>query len=116
MEIIDLGNGAECRINDEDTKYWYLYGELHRTDGPATEWADGSKEWYLHGKRHRIDGPAIEYANGTKYWFFHGKSHRTDGPAFEYVDGSKYWYYEGEEINCQSTPEFQRLIRLKAFW
>ena len=27
-------------------------GELHRTDGPAIEYADGSKEWYLNGKRH----------------------------------------------------------------
>jgi hypothetical protein len=27
-----------------------LNGELHREDGPAAEWADGSKFWYLNDK------------------------------------------------------------------
>ena len=26
-------------------------GFLHREDGPATEWEDGSREWYLDGKQ-----------------------------------------------------------------
>ena len=47
-------------------------GQYHRTDGPATEWADGTKEWYIEGIRHRIDGPAIEYANGTMSWYIKG--------------------------------------------
>ena len=33
----------------------------------------GDKSWYLNGKLHREDGPAIEYANGTKYWYLNGK-------------------------------------------
>jgi hypothetical protein len=33
----------------------------------------GDKCWYLHGNLHREDGPAIEYANGTKYWYLDGK-------------------------------------------
>ena len=52
------------KVYDNGTKKWYLNGQLHRTDGPAIEWADGSKFWYLNGKRHREDGPAIEYARG----------------------------------------------------
>jgi hypothetical protein len=45
---------------------------LHRRDGPACEYADGTKEWYVDGKLHRIDGPAIEYANGSKQWYVDG--------------------------------------------
>ena len=28
----------------------YLNGKLHRPDGPAVEYADGSKEWWLDEK------------------------------------------------------------------
>lgn len=75
---------------------WTLDGELHRTDGPAREWADGSKEWWAKGKRHRVDGPAIEWADGSKSWWVNGEKHRTDGPAFEGNDGDKVWYFHGE--------------------
>ena len=49
MEIIDLGNGAECRIYTTGDKRWYLNGELHRTGGPAIEYSDGSQEWWING-------------------------------------------------------------------
>lgn len=45
-------------------------GILHREDGPAVEWNNGSKEWYFNGKRHRLDGPAVERFNGHKEWWF----------------------------------------------
>ena len=48
-------------------------GQYHRTDGPATEWVDGTKEWYIKGMLHREDGPAIERANGIKEWFINGE-------------------------------------------
>ena len=75
MKTIDLGNGAECRIYDNGNKYWYLNGKLHRTDGPAIEYANGDKHWYLNGKCHRTDGPAVEYADGNKYWYINGKEY-----------------------------------------
>jgi len=59
--------------------------------------AKGNKRWYQNGKLHRTDGPAVEYADGGKHWYQDGKLHRTDGPAVEYPDGDKYWYIEGEE-------------------
>ena len=34
---------------------------------------DGSKFYYLDGKRHRTDGPALEYADGSKSWYYHGE-------------------------------------------
>ena len=33
----------------------------------------GYKEWYFNGQLHREDGPALEWANGSKYWFLNGE-------------------------------------------
>ena len=65
---------------------------------------------------HREDGPAYIHNHGIKVWYLNGKQHRVDGPAFEYPDGTKFWYYQGKQIDCQSQEEFERLIKLKAFW
>ena len=79
-------------------KCWYLNGKLHRTDGPAVEFADDDKEWWLNGKLHRIDGPAFEDSNGYKAWYLNGERHNPNGPAIEYPDNTKYWYLNGEEL------------------
>jgi hypothetical protein len=55
--------------SSEGTKYWFLNDKLHRTDGPAIEYATGDKLWYLNDQLHRTDGPAIEYADGDKVWY-----------------------------------------------
>ena len=60
-------------VSDNGGEEWYLNDKLHREDGPACEWADGSKLWYLNGKLHREDGPAVESADGSKYWHLNGK-------------------------------------------
>ena len=73
-------------------------GELHREDGPAIEYPDGTKHWYLNGKLHREDGPAIEYADGSKKWALNDVYHREDGPAIEYPDGTKAWFLNGKEL------------------
>ena len=36
---------------------------------------NGDKLWYQNGNLHRTDGPAIEYANGSKLWFIEGKGY-----------------------------------------
>jgi hypothetical protein len=77
---------------------------------------DGNKYWYLEGKLHRVDGPAIEYANGSTRWFLEDKLHRVDGPAIENTYGTKRWYYQGTLINVNSQIEFNRMLKLKAFW
>ena len=61
------------KIDDNGDKCWYLDGKLHREDGPAIEWADGTRFWHRNGKRHREDGPAIEWANGNKEWYLDDK-------------------------------------------
>ena len=50
-------------------------GQLHREDGPAREWDNGSKEWCINGKLHREDGPAVEWHGGDKWWCLNDKSY-----------------------------------------
>jgi len=81
----------------DGTKHWYINGKHHREDGPAIVRADGSKFWFLNNKSHREDGPADVWSNGTKEWRLNNKLHREDGPAIEHADGSKFWYLNGEQ-------------------
>ena len=61
------------KVQDNGDKFWFLNGKLHREDGPAIEWADGTNHWYRNGKLHREDGPAVEYPSATKFWYLNGK-------------------------------------------
>ena len=73
--------------------------------------------WYNEaGQLHRVDGPAVEYAAGHKSWWLNGKFHREDGPAYEYANGDRSWYLQGKWIDCSSQEEFERILKLKAFW
>ena len=84
------------------TKLWYVNDKRHRVDGPAAEWANGDKWWYVNGKRHRIGGPAAEWANGDKWWYVNGKLHRVDGPAIELANGDKEWWVNDILYNTPS--------------
>jgi hypothetical protein len=57
-----------CKVDRYGYKEWRLNGRLHREDGPACEWPDGTKFWYLNGQCHRKNGPAVEDINGYKEW------------------------------------------------
>ena len=75
----------------------------------------GVKVWYLNGKLHREDGPAIEYWDGSKYWFLNGERHREDGPAIESSDGSNRWHLNGteyteEQFNRKMSPTVEMTI------
>jgi hypothetical protein len=86
----------------EDYTEWYLDGKLHREDGPAIEWKNGTKEWYRNGRQHREDGPAFESASGKyKGWWINGQRHREDGPAIKCTDGYKEWRINGIEYTEQ---------------
>ena len=80
----------------DGTHMWYQDGRLHRTDGPAVEYPDGTREWYQDDERHRTDGPALEAPHGTRMWYQHDQLHRTDGPAVEYHDGTRQWWAHGK--------------------
>jgi len=94
-----MKNGLE--IDEDGARRWYQNGELHRTDGPAVEWANGDRYWYQNNQHHRTDGPAIERANGTRLWLQNGKKHRTDGPAIEYSNGDRSWYINDTEYSFE---------------
>jgi hypothetical protein len=100
----------------EYVKYYFLNDKLHRLDGPAIVYDDGSELWYKNSKLHRLDGPAIERSNGDKVWYKNGLCHRLNGPAIEHTNGYKEWWIEGKKIECDSQEEFERLIKLKLFW
>ena len=104
-----------CVIDKNGSKYWYLNGKCHRTDGPAVERADGNKSWYLNGKMHRTDGPVCEYANGDKFWHLNGKCHRIDGPALDFANGNKYWFLNGKELTEEEWTYTVRLNKLGEF-
>ena len=53
--------------------------------------------------------------SGTFYYDENAFHHRLDGPAREWPAG-KEWYIHGERIFCSSQKEFERLLKLKAFW
>lgn len=61
-------------FNDETKK-------LHRENGPAIEWSDGSGgEWYSNGRLHNFEGPAIKRDCRKDLWryFVEGKEIRAD--------------------------------------
>jgi hypothetical protein len=68
-------------------------------------------------------GELDEYANGMKHWYLNGYTHREDGPAVDHppsVDwpnGIKQWWLNGKLLrNCTSQEQFERIMKLQAFW
>jgi len=58
----------------------------------------------------------IKWSDGTiSFSDKNNNYHRLDGPAITSF-GKNYWWYHGRFINCKTQEEFERLIRLKAFW
>ena len=64
------------RINKYGTKIWYKDGLVHREDGPAIIWPDGSNFWYKDDIFHRDDGPAIICPDGTDFWYKDGNPYK----------------------------------------
>lgn len=52
-------------------------GKLHREDGPAVVWADGTQLYYFEGKLHREDGPAVIHVSGVVSHFVNGVEVKT---------------------------------------
>jgi hypothetical protein len=60
-----------CQFEDGSEEWRNEIGELHRLDGPARVWADGSQEWRVDGKLHRDDGQAIvDSKSGIVEWWY----------------------------------------------
>lgn len=97
--------GSE-RDDDWLKEAWYKGSYLHREDGPAMIYQDGTEIWYQNGKRHREDGPAMTVpeevaAKGEQpmeSWYQNGVQHREDGPAIIYPSGRKIYFERGRRI------------------
>ena len=84
-------------------------------NGPEVQpW--GATYWYVDDELHRDADPAVVSDRGDKWWYVHNKLHRIDGPAIEMFDGYKAWCINGNRVPCDTQEEFERLMRLKAFW
>ena len=86
-------------VTPNGAQEWYLVGtentskQLHREDGPAIIYPDGTEVWYRNGQRHREDGPEVVTASGIQEWWQWGLKHRVEGPAVVKPDGTvEYWY------------------------
>ncbi len=79
-------------------KGWWLNYKIHRDDGPALIWPDGTQHWYQNGLRHRINGPAIIRSDGYQAWCQNGQLHRTNGPAVIYSNGYREYGINGYNL------------------
>ncbi len=69
------------------TFYLNKKGFMHRTDGPAVEYASGSKVWYLNGKRHREDGAGlIDVVAQYKSYYLNNKIYKKE----DFIYQTKY--------------------------
>lgn len=70
---------------------------LVEVNDTCTVWRENAPD----GRIHRLDGPAVEYTDGTKAYMIYGKRHRLDGPAVVYSDGGETFWIDGVQL----TPD-----------
>jgi hypothetical protein len=98
IKLEDLtGVGVEV-VDDFRERQYYLNGFLHREDGPAGTYADGSKIYLQNGILHRLNGPAVIRADGYEAYYIYGRLHREDGPAITWANGQKAYYLYDKKI------------------
>ena len=90
----------------ETPNYHVPVDDLHRLDGPAIIWPNGTKEWYVDGKVQNLKGPAIVRKNGYKAWWLNNHLHRLDGPAVESSDGEKRWRINGMPLPAKEVEKW----------
>src|SRR4051812_48062536 len=83
-------------INEKD--------QLHRIDGPAIEYKNGSKEWHVNGELHRLDGPAVESITGYKSWYVNGNLITYE--VNQWLEGNNYTYPFNAEVQLEFILRF----------
>jgi len=79
VNLININMGNTFKTDHYGAKRWELpNGHLHRENGPAIEYKDGTKSWWKNNELHREDGPAIEFANGDKFWYLNDIEYTED--------------------------------------
>jgi hypothetical protein len=95
-------------VDAAGTVRYMVGGRLHREDGPALEYSNGSKEWHIKGRQHREGGPAVITAEGNQYWMQNGQYHREDGPAIVYNNGYVQYYLDNRSY---LEPIFRDIVK-----
>jgi len=67
---------------------------------------DTKIEYRINNILHRIDGPARIWSDGTQVWFYKGRKHRTDGPA-HHNHLSEFYYIDGNLVNMELLHEYK---------
>ena len=70
-------DGTRIKEISPSGTFWRRKGKLHREDGPAVEYANGTKEWWINDEKL------------TKGEFLKRKKGPCDGKVVE-IDGKKY--------------------------
>jgi hypothetical protein len=99
--------------DDKKGEEWRLNGHLHREDGPARIYSNGTKQWYKHGVLHRENGPAVEAIYNTFYencektvWYYNGQVHNNKGPAYieRWQSSEILKYFEYDKLHHLQGP------------
>ena len=98
-------------VDRRGNKHWYNENnKLHREDGPAAEYTNGSKVWYIDGKLHREDGPAIEWA-GDKSWYINDKYYHSIPEWTKALFDYKGWT---PEFLASKGKDYDKLVNIYA--
>lgn len=74
----------------------------------------GAIYWYdVNGLCRRLTFK--QFSDEYYYGPHRGERHRINGPAF-ISSLVKQWYYHNKRIFCNNQEEFERAIKMKAFW
>lgn len=95
IKVIDMLKTVKSVDRDGNVRWKLLDGRLHREDGPAVEYVNGSKYWWFNGERHREDGPAVIRPGESEEWYLNDLRHREDGPAIILPGRIEEWWFEG---------------------
>ena len=66
-----------------------------------------------------INGWVGSSNNDDQIHYIDSKISRLDGPALKTQRGEmkmEYWFVDGERINCQTQAQFEKIMKMKAFW
>ena len=64
-----------------------------------------------------IEYYVVYFSNTKRTCYYLGEGyHRELGPAVIYDDGRMEWYWDDKKIPVNSQEEFEKYLKLKAFW
>ena len=124
--LLEAQEQPKMHIGSSGTQIWTIQGDIvHREDGPAVIYKEGSMRWYIAGAPHRDDGPAdITMKDGKvvcERWYKRGQLHREDGPAtIHYLPNGVIcrWYINSDwmkEAKFDTLDEYNDYLQQKKF-